>query len=45
MADLVGFYNVEAGYHSGGVSLHKWSRDNRLHPFELFIAWVETGPC
>ncbi|NVJ27983.1 hypothetical protein HUW62_42935 [Myxococcus sp. AM011] len=39
IADLHGFYDGGTGHHSGGQTLWKWCRDNKVHPGALYLGW------
>ncbi len=45
VADLFGFFGGETGHHSGGQSLHRWCRENRVDPLTLHLAWVNRCSC
>jgi hypothetical protein len=45
LADAFGFYGSATGHHSGGQSIHKWCKDNKVNPLDLYIAWVEGTKC
>lgn len=42
LADIFGFYGEATGHHSGGQSLHKWCKRNKVDPGKLYIGWVTT---
>ncbi len=45
VADLFGFFGSETGHSSGGRSLHRYCRENGIHPNKLFIAWQDRCAC
>jgi hypothetical protein len=46
IADIFGFYSDdEIGHHSGGISIHKHCKRNRIIPLDLFIGWAEKCSC
>ena len=45
LADAFGFFGRDTGHHSGGQSLHRWCRENRVNPLNLYLAWVAQCPC
>jgi hypothetical protein len=47
LADAFGFYNEtnRIGHHSGGKHLHEWCRDHKVHPLDLYIAWIKRTKC
>lgn len=40
IADLHGFWDGGTGHHSGGQSLYKWCKENKVQPGNLFIGWA-----
>lgn len=45
LADAFGFFGGGTGHHSGGQSIHRWCRDNRVNPLDLYLAWVARCRC
>ena len=45
LADAFGFWVPRPGHHSGGESVHRWCRDNRINPLSLYRAWVARYRC
>jgi len=45
LADAFGFFGADTGHHSGGQSVHRWCRDNRVNPLRLYLAWVARCSC
>ena len=41
IADMFGYF----GHHTGGRSLHDWCKESQVHPLDLYIGWVDIGPC
>ncbi|HLB73534.1 MAG TPA: hypothetical protein VJJ98_05910 [Sedimentisphaerales bacterium] len=45
IADVFGFFGEETGHHSGGISLHRWCRQENLNPKNLYIGWLQGCNC
>jgi len=45
IADMFGFFGTETGHHSGGQTLHRYCKDKRVNPKELYIGWVKGCGC
>lgn len=47
IADMFGFYNDfrNMGHHSGGQTLHKYCKAEKINPKRLFIGWVTDIKC
>src|SRR3989304_1288595 len=45
IADMFGFFGEETGHHSGGISLHRWCRQENLNPKNLYIGWLQGCNC
>lgn len=41
IADMLGFW----WHHSGGQSIYDYCKEQRLHPLDLYLGWVEGVPC
>ena len=43
--DMFGFFQDETGHSSGGISLHRYCKANRLNPKSLYIGWLAKCGC
>jgi hypothetical protein len=43
--DMFGFYDAKNKRHPGGRALHQWTKNNKVSPLDLHLAWSEDHDC